>query len=473
MIDQEKNIFIVGIKGVAMANLALIFQKMNKHVSGSDTNEGFITDELLKKANIKISDGFLKEDLPDDIDLVIYSAAHQGRDNPQVLEAKRRGIKIMSQAQAINHLMFNSQNKIAVCGSHGKTTTSSLLAYSLIKLHGEPSYLVGAPKFNNYPGGDWQSDRYFVVEADEYGVSPPKDKTPKFHFLNPNYIIATNIDFDHPDVYNNIDEVKDVFLSFFKKLIPYQDKNRLFVCADDRNLIDVISRLPQNSYQTFGFKEGATLQVTSFRSDEYYSYFNLKYQGQNLGEFKVSLFGSKNITNAAATILLLINLNFPLEQIKQAIEDFKGAKRRFEKIFSQNNTYLFDDYAHHPDEITSTIKAAKSKFGNKRLIFIFQPHTFSRTKILLDDFAKSLSLADMSLVLPIFPSAREREADFTVTSYDIEKKGGRDRIKAVESKSDLIGILKNSLKIGDVIFTMGAGDVYKLKDDIIPIIKNL
>ncbi len=473
MINRVKNIFIVGIRGVAMANLALIFQKMGRKVSGSDVGEGFITDESLKKAAIRISNGFQGEDLPKDIDLVIYSAAHQGTDNPQVVEAGKRGIKLMSQAQVLNYLMLNCQNKIAVCGSHGKTTTSSLLAYSLIKLNEKPSYLVGAPRFNNYPGGDWQGKRYFVVEADEYGVSPPRDKTPKFHFLNPGFIIATNIDFDHPDVYDNIKEVENAFFEFFTKLIPYKDKKRLFICADDENLMNGINRFPKNIYQTFGFREGADLQVTSFHNDQYYSYFNLKYQGVNLGEFKISLFGGKNITNTAGVILLLINLNFHPKQIKAAIEDFSGAKRRFEKIFSLNNTYLFDDYAHHPHEIASTIKAARLRFGKSRLIFIFQPHTFSRTKALLDDFASSLSLADISFVLPIFPSAREKGADFSITSYDIEKKDGRSRIKAVKAKGDLINLLKDSLKAGDVIFTMGAGDVYKLKDDIIPLISNL
>ncbi len=161
-----------------MANLALILKKMGKKVTGCDIEEEFITDELLKKNKIDWQVGFNK--LPDEINLVIYSAAHGGVKNPLVSKAKDRGIKVMSQAEFLGEIMENFKIKIAVCGSHGKTTTASLLAYSLIKLGRKPSYLVGAPNFNNFWGGDYQKSDYFVVEADEYGINPPFDKTPKF-----------------------------------------------------------------------------------------------------------------------------------------------------------------------------------------------------------------------------------------------------------------------------------------------------
>ena len=195
-----------------MANLAVILKKLGKDVTGSDVSEEFITDELLKKNKIAWQSGFNPGSLPGNTDLVIYSAAHRGLLNPQIQQAKKRNIPVISQAEFQAKLLDRFKTKIAVCGCHGKTTTSSLLSYALIKLGVNPSYMIGSPSFDGYPGGDYNGSGYFVIEADEYGVDPPRDKTPKFHFLNPNYILCTNIDFDHPDVYKNLDEVKKAYL---------------------------------------------------------------------------------------------------------------------------------------------------------------------------------------------------------------------------------------------------------------------
>jgi len=470
MFEHINNIFIVGIKGVAMTNLALILKKMGKCVSGSDLAEEFITDYLLRDNAISQSIGFEPFNLPRDTDLVIYSAAHLGVNNPQVIEAKRRGLKVMSQAEAIEHLMKNFKNKIAVCGSHGKTTTASLLIYCLIKLNSSPSYIVGAPNFGDYPGGDYRQSDYFVVEADEYAVNPPLDKRPKFHLLQPNFIIATNIDFDHPDVYEDLNQTKQAFAEFFKKVVRI-NKPCLFACSDDQNLMDVLRTIPRDHYQTFGLGNEVDLKINNPVNDENHSSFNLVYRGKDLGRFELSIFGHQNISNAAGVILCLINLGFNIEEIRKVTSGFGGAKRRFEMVAKIGNSYLFDDYAHHPKEIETTIRAARARFKNKRLIIIFQPHTFSRTKSLLNDFAKSLSLADLSLIMPIFASARENAADFKISAFDIEKEALNSRVKAIATTDSLIDKLSGYLRSGDIIFTMGAGDVYKLKDDIIKILK--
>ncbi len=422
MLMEAKNIFIVGMKGVAMANLALILKKMGKTVAGSDVDEEFITDELLKKNEIGWQVGF--NTLPDETDLIIYSAAHGGTNNPQVIEAKKRDIKVISQAEILDEIMGQFKIKIAVCGSHGKTTTASLLAYSLIKLGKKPSYLVGAPSFNNFWGGDYQNSDYFIVEADEYGVNPPFDKTPKFNFLKPDYIICTNIDFDHPDVYRNLEEIKKTFLKFF-------DGKKLFLCANDKSLMEVAKQLPKNNYLTF----------------------------------KESL-----ISHTGGVALCLSNLGFKNTEIKEAMRDFTGAKRRFELVYNGGVT-LYDDYAHHPKEIEATIAAARARFPKQRLIIIFQPHTYSRTQSLLPDFARSLSLADLAYILPIFPSAREKTSDFHVSSSDIVKLNP-NKLFSVSSTGQLLKLLASTLQPQDVIFTMGAGDVYKLKDDIIRVCSN-
>jgi len=464
MLRRAKNVFFIGIKGAAMANLAYILKKMGKNVEGADVAEEFITDEILKKNNINVKIGFNEQDLPETTDLIIYSAAHLGINNPLVKIGQKRGIKIIHQAQVLGELMSQYKTKIAVCGCHGKTTTSSLLAFALSNLKANPGYVVGVPKFNQYPGASCGKKDYFVIEADEYGVNPPLDKTPKFNFLNPDYIICTNIDFDHPDVYANFGETKSVFLNFF-------DNKKLILSADDPATIELINRLNKNQYATYGFSSNATLQIKNLKTEADKTGFEMILKGKSLGFFEISLFGEKNVSNAAAVIYLLIKLGFNLEKIRSAIRDFTGAERRFEKIAEINNTFLFDDYAHHPVEITTTINAAREKFKDRRIIIIFQPHTYSRTQALLSEFTKSLSTADYSFILPIFASAREDETKFTVTSANIVS--GKNNLLAVKNSSELISKLKETIKDGDVIFTMGAGDVYKLKDKIISTIKDL
>lgn len=468
MMIQAKNIFIVGIKGVAMANLALIMKKMGKFVSGSDTDELYLTDEILKKNNIHYSVGFDPMQLPNNCDLVIYSASHKGSENPQILEAKKKNIKIASQAQILSELLDQFENKIAVCGTHGKTTTASLLAFALENLGQNPSYLVGTVKFDSMFGAQLKAKKYFVIEADEYAVDPPSDKTPKFHHLNPSLILCTNIDFDHPDVYKNVNDTKDAFIKFFAN-------RRLILCADDPTLLQSFKRFKRNRYETYGFSNQADLQITHSHVYETHSTFNLEYKGRKLGSFDIFLFGQKNISNATGAVLLLFQLGFKTEDIKSAIRNFTGAQRRFEKIAYLNNTYLFDDYAHHPREIEATINAARARFPKRRIIVLFQPHTFSRTRSLLEEFIRSLSLADYSLVLPIFPSARENPAQFDITNNTLINRAKTLGIKNLLtiSKIQLQTHLLQILKKKDAIITMGAGDVYKLKDDIIKIIKSL
>ncbi len=457
----------MGIKGVAMANLAVILKKMGKNVTGCDIEEEFITDKLLKDNKVNWITGFNFDKLPKQTDLIVYSAAHGGTNNPLIIEAIKKKIKTISQAKLLGELMDQFETKIAVSGCHGKTTTSSLLVYALNRLKERPSYLVGVPFFTDNQGGDFQDKKYFIAEADEYGVNPPVDKTPKFNLLNPNYIIATNVDFDHPDVYEDIEETKKAFINFFgnKKVIANIDDENLLKCIDTSKVI------------TYGESEKANYQIVNSKINENESSFEIK----NIGEFKISLFGKHNISNAVAVVVQLLELGFKYQEIKKAITGFTGAERRFEKIYFRNNIYLFDDYAHHPAEIAATIKAANSRFYKRRIIVIFQPHTYSRTKNLLEDFSNSLSLADISLILPIFASARENANDFQVTSKDIvdmikDSLPLRSVLNKVRpyfgSKDQVVDKLGSILKNGDVIFTMGAGDVYKLKNELIKIINN-
>lgn len=450
-LNQFKNVFFLGIKGVAMANLAVFLKKMGKNVYGVDVEEEFITDKLLLKYNILYQNNF--NDLPENIDLFVYSAAHQGLNNPLTKEAKKRLITIISQAELLVEIMKNFQNKIAVSGCHGKTTTSSLLSYALLKLNQKPSYIVGVPFFGDYQGGDYQEKKYFIVEADEYGINPPIDKTPKFLKLNPDWIICTNIDFDHPDVYKDIKDTKSAFLKFFQS-------KKLIVNIDDENIKEVIGRIKNNhNIYTYGFSDKADYQILDWQVNEDGSKFTIK----NLGEFKIDLFGKHNILNATAVIIQLLKLGFDVDKVKESLKGFVGAKRRMELVF-KGDFYIVDDYAHHPQEIKATLEAARERFKNKRLIVIFQPHTYSRTMSLLNDFKESLEVADIGFVLPIFASARENKGNFNVSSKDIVSNS--KKLFYCENEDQLLKNLEKILKKNDVVFTMGAGDIYKIKYQI-------
>ncbi len=471
MLEKINKIYIVGIKGVAMTGLAILLKKMNKQVIGSDVEEEFPTDKVLKENRIKVVKGFDKQNISSDIDLIIYSAGHQGINNVEVKQGKFMEIPIISQPFIIAQIMKDFERKVAVVGCHGKTTTASFLSHSLIKLKENPSYLTGSPGFNDFLGADFKSKKYFIVEADEYGVNPPVNKMSKFMFLDPDYIIATNIDFDHPDVFQSIKETKKVFYKFFSKLVlNKKKKSRIYYCFDDLNLRSVVKDLPESLVLSYGFSKRADLYIYQVSFDQTHSYFNLIFQGKRLGRFTISLFGRKNISNAVGVILFLLDQGYDLSSIKRSIKGFKGAKRRFELIYHSKTIYLFDDYGHHPEEISATIDAARARFPKKRIIVVFQPHTYSRTQALKKDFSVSLAKADFSLILPIFASARENSDKFNVSSNSLEelaKKQGQNNVLAFKSKDQLLKKLTTIIKAGDVIFTMGAGDVYKLRDDII------
>ena len=253
----------------------------------------------------------------------------------------------------------------------------------------------------------------------------------------------------------------------------------MLLCIDDINIAKLINQLDRKIYITYGFSDKADYQIVNWKVNENGSeFFLLCHPDTERAErvevegsvFKISLFGKHNIVNATAVIVQLLQLGFKVNEIKKAIIGFTGAERRSELVYRKNNTYLFDDYGHHPNEIKATIEAARARFKNKKVIVIFQPHTFSRTNFLLKEFRKCLSLADFSFILPIFASARENKSQFKIDSKDIVK--GKSNLFYVQSDAQLVNRLNKVITKGDVIFTMGAGDVYKLKNKIIALINS-
>lgn len=461
---MSKHIFFLGIKGIGMANLARIYHQLGNTIYGWDNDKPYISDVVLSTFDYTK----VKQNLPESIDLIVYSASHGGTNHPLVQEGIQKGVKILHQVDLIANLESKFRHVVAVSGCHGKTTTTGMLSYTLTKLNQSPSYFIGVSTCMDIFGGNFDQTKYFIEEADEYGIMPPTNKTPKLLTLNPNHAIVTNIDFDHPDVYDSIDDVVATFTKFLDKLV--QRDGDCIVCGDDPKLLEIINKYPKKYWKTYGFGIQNDFVVKGIKTTKYGTSFRV-----NNFSYQTKLFGVKNALNSTSVIAQLLRFGFHPDEIANSMKLFSGVARRFECIFQHHDTYLFDDYAHHPQEIRSTLQATQTRFPNHRIILIFQPHTYSRTKILAQEFIDSLSKADICYILPVFGSAREQNSTNAISSEVLVDLAQKKDVTSLiyTQKVELISLLEKQIRTGDVIITMGAGDVYMLGNQISKIIQKL
>lgn len=456
-LSKIKSIHFVGIKGVAMASLAIVAKEMGIKVTGSDIEEEFPTDQTLKRFDISVSTGFAAHHLPN-VDLVIYTGAHNGCQNAQVQEAKKRGIAVLPHGQALG-LFMKGKRQISVAGSHGKTTTSAMIAFCLMTMDEDPSFAIGCGEITNLKtSGHFGKSPWFVAEADEYATDPQTDLTPRFMWHKPQALVITNIDFDHPDIFQDLEKVVDAFWKFSQKLTA---NGFMVINKDDEQSRKLLARLAQKKVLTYGAKASCDFQIHDVKFANQETLFELTYKNQNLGKFNLRVSGLHNVYNATAVIATLYKLQFPIDKIRIALSKFSGTKRRFELIIKKNGKYLFDDYAHHPAEIEATIKAFRNWFPDIRLVVIFQPHTYSRTQALLSQFAKSLSLADEILVTEIYASAREQKLEgFSGEILAQKVKGYNSKVIFTPHITRVLQYIQTQTRSNDLIVTMGAGDIF-------------
>ncbi|MFZ5437459.1 MAG: UDP-N-acetylmuramate--L-alanine ligase [Patescibacteria group bacterium] len=452
--------YFVGIKGVAMTSLAQMLLDAGKLVRGSDVEQAFVTEKKLQDLAIKIDHFELP--LPKDIDCVVYTAAHQGIDNPQVKWAITQGLPTFSQAEAIASL-FNQKQGLAVCGVGGKSTVSAMITWVLTKIGQDPSFSVGV---GNIPGlkktGAWTNSQYCVAEADEYVIDPHAPQKnqpiiPRFSFLKPAVTVCTNLRYDHPDVYRNFAHTKQVFKKFFLQTGDY-----LVVNADDQELLQ-LAKETELKLVTFGENSQADFILTSYVSDEGLTKGSFSYQGQNY-DLELTIPGKFNLLNALAAIATVTPL-MPEALINHNLKAFKSTARRFENKGLINGVQCFDDYAHHPNEVKAAIKAINDWYPNKRKVFAFQSHTYSRTKQLFNDFINAFADTQQIVMIDIFSSAREKN-DPTISSdllcQKIKEKYPQIEAKNLKNIKNLASFFKSTLKPGDVFVTLGAGDIYEV-----------
>lgn len=460
------NFFLMGIKGVAMTSLTQLLVDAGKIVSGVDVKEDFVTKKILSNLNIEVGSDF-QMDLPEEIDCVVYTAAHQGPDNPIVKQAQEKGIPTYSHAEALGEF-FNLKKGIAVCGVGGKSSTSAMIAH-IFENTQQQSFSVGV---GNIPGlektGSYLPDSiYFVAEADEYVTDPSApargaEINPRFFHLQPFLTVCTNLEFDHPDVYRDFEHTKSVYKTFFNSL---NEEGSLIINGDDQDLVELAEEVNRKRL-SFGEKEGNYLRLVEYHAVEGSVGAKLLYEGNDY-LLKMVIPGKYNVFNAMAAILATISAGIEINQAIEALESFNSTMRRFEFIGEKNGVKYYDDYAHHPHEIKKVIGALAEWYPNNRKVIAFQSHTYSRTKQLFGDFLNSFDEADKLVMIDIFASARE-PMDNTISSdllcEEINKVNPQIEAENMGSINHLANYFNNQLETGDIVLTIGAGDIYEVHD---------
>lgn len=475
-LSQFRQFYLMGIKGVAMTSLAQILLDFEKKVSGCDVAEDFVTQKILSKLNLKIDYGFTHQ-LPDEVDCVVYTAAHGGIKNPIVVQALEKNLPVVSQAEALAYF-FNQKKGIAVCGVGGKTTVSAMVSWILEKNNQPASFSIGVGEILGLINtGRWnQNSEYFVAEADEYVINPEEKidqskTTPRFSFLNPIINVCTNLEYDHPDVYHSLEHTKDIFTQFF---LQTQKGGSLIINQDNSHLVGIVKKINpdlekrQTTLKTFGKSPQADAHLLNSKITKQKNYGEVKINGQPY-VIELNLPGDFNLVNALTATLTAIELGIDIKDSLKALKTFQGTQRRFEFVGVKKGVIYYDDYAHHPHEITQTIQALKQWFPSKKIVIAFQPHTYSRTKAMLPEFVSALSKTNEVLLLDIFPSAREQyDPNISSDVLVAETKKINPKINIVNLKTidSLLNYCLNQLKEDEVLLTMGAGDIYKLHDMI-------
>jgi len=483
--DKISKIHFIGVGGIGLSAIARLMKKGGKEASGSDLSRSLVV-ESLEKIGIKIYIGQSEKNINKNIDLVIYTTAVL-EENPELKKARELGIKTITYPESLG-LVFNDKFGIAVCGTHGKSSTTAMAGLLLDDAKLDPSVIVGSivPRYkSNLRAG---KSKYFLIEACEYERA----------FLNyyPQIIILNNIELDHTDYYKDI---KD-FRSAFEEFAGHLPEGGILICNGDDEQVSSIKYQVSNVVK-FGFGENNDLVGKDIRFEAGKVKFNVKYKGKDLGEFVLKVPGKFNIYNSLGVISLGLSLDIPVDVIKKSLAGYSGIWRRFEIKGEYKGVPVISDYAHHPTAVKSTIEAAREFYPGKRIFAVFQPHQHNRTKKLYKDFLESFDAADVIILSEIFDVAgREEKQDQNISSYnmaeDIKKKleigncppkaeklensipplkKGARGISNLESKNIFYAkdleetrkLIDEKIKPDDILLIMGAGDIYKMADEMV------
>jgi UDP-N-acetylmuramate--alanine ligase len=456
MLLTGKRFHFIGAGGVGMSGLAKLLMKNNAVITGSDRSSTDVISRLCRLgADIKI--GHSPDNLDPKTDAVVISAAIT-EDNPELKLARQRKCKVYKYAQMLGELM-NRYLGIAVSGTHGKSTTSGWLVYLLTQAGIEPNFIIGAEITQLGSSSGTGKSEYFIAEACEYDRS--------FLNLKPKIAAILNIEADHLDYYKDENEIIDAFGEF---ALGIKAGGVLVVNSRDPNTTSLIGKLPPAiNCQTFGFDKAWDFSAQNVRLVNGLHAFELYHNGKSLGETSISLPGRHNILNALATVAMAVNAGLDAGRILKLLSGFTGVERRLMLKAQLGEITVLDDYAHHPTEIKASLEAIRLRYQPKRIWCIFQPHQYSRTRFLLDDFAESFKLADITIVPDIYFVRDTEAARKEVNSQVLVERlrGNGTEALYIEDFDGIGRYLRENVKAGDLVVTMGAGDIWKVADEYI------
>jgi len=449
---KKYHIHFVGIGGIGMSGIAELLLNLGYKVSGSDIKLSDITDNLKRLGGV-IYEGHA-ESHTIGADVVVTSSAVE-TENPEVVAARRTSIPVIPRAEMLAELM-RLKYSVAIAGAHGKTTTTSIIASVLAKGGLDPTVVIGGKLKGIGSNAVLGKGDFIVAEADESDGS--------FLKFSPTIAVVTNIDREHLDFYADLDSIKDVFINFIDR-IPFY--GLAVLCLDNESIQNIIPRV-QKRYTTYGISTQADFQAREISFKGLKSRFGAYHLGRKLGGISLNLPGIHNVLNAMASIAVGVELSIPFPVIKSALETLDGVQRRLEIKGEIAGITVLDDYGHHPTEIKTTLQAIKESWPGRRIVVAFQPHRYTRTQALFDEFTRAFYQSDLLMVLPIYPAGEKKipEVDGPVLCEGIKAHGHKEAHYCKDFGA-AIHLLKKVLKSGDILLTLGAGDVWKIGTQIL------
>jgi UDP-N-acetylmuramate--alanine ligase len=450
---KAKHIHFVGIGGIGMSGIAELLMNLGYEVSGSDIQDSPVTARLARLGG-KIFKRHKGENIGE-ADVVVYSSA-VANDNPEIMEARDRYVPVIPRAEMLAELM-RLKYGVAVAGAHGKTTTTSMIASILTSADLDPTVVIGG-RLDIWGGSNaklGQGD-ILVAETDESDGS--------FMTLSPTIAVVTNMDYEHMDYYGDMDAIREAFINFINK-IPFY--GLAIICLDNEEIQGIIPHL-RKRYITYGTNSQADLRATNIERDGLEVSFEVLYQDDSLGRVQVGIPGNHNVLNALAAIAVGQELDVQTRDIKKGLKTLGGLARRFQVKGEKGGVLLVDDYGHHPTEITAVLETAKQCWPEKRLVVVFQPHRYTRTEALYGRFTICFNQADQLIVGPIYPAGESplEGVDAEWLCQGIKEHGHRE-VSLCRDQNEILQVLLGLIKPGDLVMTLGAGDIYQVGEELL------
>ena len=451
-LGQKEVIHFVGIGGIGMSGLAQIMKNMGFNIQGSDQNKNKNTISCAK-SGIKVFIGHSSKNVKSST-IIVRSSAIKNNNN-EIIYARKKKIPIYSRAEVLADVVSLKKN-IIITGSHGKTTTTSLVSKILSDQKLDPTIVNGGVINSLNSNAKLGKGEWAILEADESDGS--------FLKLPINYSIVTNIDYEHIDFYKNFKNLESSFIKFIEKTPP---TGKSIICLDNKNIRKILKKIKNKNMLTYGESKNANYRISNIRYKIDYSFFDISFKdikkkNKTLKNIQLKLLGKHNVLNATAAIATCLNLGVNQNVIKKSLKKFSGVQRRMTKIFSKNSNDFYDDYAHHPTEISSILDGVKNVYNDRKIITVFEPHRYSRVLSLKNEFAKSFKKSDIVLLCPIYAAGEKKNLRFNMFEFaKLISKFSKTQVIMIEDYRDIENYFKKNLISNEIIIGMGAGSISK------------